>query len=210
MLKEEAIKKECIKNDHKGFQIVAVDLSDELIKKSDQEKYYCVKCLIEKIGNKKIILFEEALKMIEIFNQELKKQQADKQKETRESIQKLQDLIKLIEGSLKKQFDDLQKQLEIQIDQEQNTLDQISEPKISNDQSKSLSTCYKEDDRLASPSSNKDYKEINESLIQIRKLLQQLEQVQDVDKEIQKIEQTCSINLEVDEKYKKTSAFNFT
>ncbi|CAD8189060.1 unnamed protein product [Paramecium pentaurelia] len=213
MLKEEVIKKECIKNDHKGFQIVAVDLSDELIKESDQKKYYCVKCLLEKIGNKKIILFEEAIKKSEIVNQELKKCTADKQKETRESIQKLSDVIKSIEGSFKKQFDDLKKQLEIQIDNEQKKLDKIPEPTTPNDDIKLLSSCYQEDGKLASPPPNIDYKEITESLIQIRKLLKQLEnfeQLQDVDKEIQKIEQTCSINLEINEKYKKTPALNVT
>ncbi|CAD8099171.1 unnamed protein product [Paramecium primaurelia] len=213
MLKEEAIKKECIKNDHKGFQIVAVDLSDELIKESDQKKYYCVKCLLEKIGNKKIILYEEAIKKVEILNQGLKKSTADKQKETRESIQKLSDVIKSIEGSFKKQFDDLKKQLEIQIDNEQKKLDKIPEPTTPNDDIKLLSSCYQEDGKLASPSPNIDYKEIVESLIQIRKLLKQLEnfeQLQDVDKEIQKIEQICQINLEFDEIQKKTPALNLT
>ncbi|CAD8195348.1 unnamed protein product [Paramecium octaurelia] len=211
MIKEEGVVKECIKNDHKGCQILAVDLSEELNKENDQKKYYCVKCLIEKIGVKKIVLYDEAKNKAKSVNEELKKNTVQKHQQTKDSFQKLSDVIKLIQGEYQNKFEDLKKQLEAQINNEQKKLQQVVESATTDD-IKLLSSCYQDDGKIASPSPNIDYKEITEFLVEIKKIIYQFEnfeQLQDVDKEIITIEQTCSINLQMDEKQKRTPALNF-
>ncbi|CAK58979.1 unnamed protein product (macronuclear) [Paramecium tetraurelia] len=172
MIKEEGVVKECIKNDHKGCQILAVDLSEEFNKENDQKKYYCVKCLIEKIGTKKIILYEEAKNKGKFVNEELKKNTVQKHQQTKESFQKLSEVIKLIQGEYQTKFEDLKKQLDAQINNEQKKLQSVQESAITDD-IKLLSSCYQEDGKIASPSPNIDYKEITEFLIEIKKIIYQ-------------------------------------
>ncbi|CAD8189036.1 unnamed protein product [Paramecium pentaurelia] len=201
MLKQEAIKKECIQNDHKGFQIVAVDLSDELNKENVQNQYYCVKCLLEKIGNKQIILYEEAIKKVEIANQQ------QKYSEKMERVKKVSAAIKSIEESVLSQFEELKKYLDTLINNQQKKLEYNLQLTMTNEDSQLQQNFYQEDNF----SLIVDYTEITGSLIQIRKLLKQLdnfEKLQDVDKVMQNKEQTCSNNLEIDEKQKKTPALN--
>ncbi|CAK58992.1 unnamed protein product (macronuclear) [Paramecium tetraurelia] len=161
--KEEGVK-ECIRNDHKGLQIVAIDLSEEFNIENDQKKYYyCVKCLIEKIGTKKIVLYDEAKNKAKSMNEELKKSAFQTRQQTKESFQKLSEVIKLIQGEYQTKFEDLKKQLDSQINNEQKKLQSVQESAITDD-IKLLSSCYQEDDKIASHSPNIDYKEITEFL----------------------------------------------
>ncbi|CAD8099173.1 unnamed protein product [Paramecium primaurelia] len=213
MLKEEAIKKECQKNDHNGFQIVAVNLSDELNKDDDQNKYYCVKCLIEIIGNKKIIVYEEAIKKVEILNQELKKI-SDKQNEQKlDYFIKLQNSIQKVEQRFQKSFEILLKYINSKVTATQQQIEKISEPTPLDDDIKLLSSCYEENDQLVIPPPNSNQKKTYNFLKYIKKfrlLLQNYEQILEEERDEQTIELKQQINSVFDESQKKTPALNVT
>ncbi|CAD8189064.1 unnamed protein product [Paramecium pentaurelia] len=213
MLKEEAIKKECLKNDHNGFQIVAVNLSDELNKDDDQNKYYCVKCLIEIIGNKKIIVYEEAIKKVEILNQELKKI-SDKQNEQKlDYFIKLQNSIQKVEQRFQKSFEILLKYINSKVTATQQQIEKISEPTPLDDDIKLLSSCYEENDQLVIPPPNSNQKKTYNFLKYIKKfrlLLQNYEQILEEERDEQTIELKQQINSVFDESQKKTPALNVT
>ncbi|CAK58991.1 unnamed protein product (macronuclear) [Paramecium tetraurelia] len=206
MIQEEGIEKECIKNDHKGCQIVAVELSEELNKENHQKKYYCVKCLIDKIGVKKIVPYDDEAKN-KAKSEELKKNAV----QLLERNQKLILAVKSIEQIGLTQFEELKKQLEIQINNQQKKLISIIEITTTNSDLELVSAFYQEDGGLARHSPIIDYTKITDSIIQIQTLLSQLEnfeKLQEADQEKMKFEQQCYNDLLIDEKIKRTPALN--
>ncbi|CAD8118061.1 unnamed protein product [Paramecium sonneborni] len=190
MLKEEVIK-ECYENEHKGFKIVAVDLSQKFNKENDQKRFYCVKCLIEKIGSKKIILFEEALKKAEDAKKELKKNSDLQIQQKLENIQKIKASITTMEENFQNTLIAFQKYLEQQITIVQKQMEEIPEPTNLDDNIKLLSSCYKDDNQFSSPQPNQDTKEMVRLLNSIKSFIEQIKSSQyihETEKQIKMIE----------------------
>ncbi|CAD8114079.1 unnamed protein product [Paramecium sonneborni] len=197
MLKVEV--KECQKNDHKGFQIVAVDLSEQFNKENDQKRFYCVKCLIEKIGSKKIILYEEAIKKGEDVDKELKINTEQQKKQQLENIQKMREKIKIVGENLQQPLGAMDKQIEQYITNLQNQLEAIPEPSTIQNNIKLLSDCQKEDGQFSSPQPKLDNKELVALINQINKffdLIKNNEQLLETKKHMHQVVQQSQISQE--------------
>ncbi|CAD8195324.1 unnamed protein product [Paramecium octaurelia] len=211
MIQDEVVEMKCIKNDHKGCQIVAVDLSEELNQQNHHKKYYCVKCLIEKIGIQKIVQYDDETQN-KAKSEELRKNAVQQYQQMLEKNQKLILAVKSIEQIGLTQFEDLKKQLEIQINNQQEKLKQIIEVTTTNQDLELVSGFYQEDGGLARHSPIIDYTKITDSIIQLQTLLSQLEnfeKLKEADQEIMTFESQCQNDLLIDEKIKKTPALNF-
>ncbi|CAD8195350.1 unnamed protein product [Paramecium octaurelia] len=211
MIQKEGAVKECIKNDHKGFQILAVDLSEELNKENDQKKYYCVKCLIEKIGVKKIVLYEEAIKNNEILNEQLQKNNNQQNQEKLDYFTKLQSQFKLVEERFQKSIQSVFNYIESKLKATQQKIEKIPEPTLLDDSIKVLQNCYEEDGEFVIPSPDLDQKktfDFSQYMMKFRQLISNSEQIIEEETGIQIIELKEQINLLFDDKQKRTPALN--
>ncbi|CAK58977.1 unnamed protein product (macronuclear) [Paramecium tetraurelia] len=211
MIQKEGVVKECIKNEHKGYQILAVDLSEELNKENDQKKYYCVKCLIEKIGIKKIVLYEEAIKNNEILNEQLQKTNNQQTQEKLDYFTKLQTQFKLVEERFQKSIQSVFNYIESKLKATQQKIEKVPEPTILDDSIKLLQNCYEEDGKFVIPSPDLDLKktyDFSQYMLKFRQLISNSEQIIEEETGIQTIELKQQINLLFDDKQKRTPAVN--
>ncbi|CAD8105632.1 unnamed protein product [Paramecium sonneborni] len=179
---------------HENLEILAVDLSQQS-NEQDVNKYLCVKCLIEKIGIKEIVLYDKTIDMIKEIKSKQKKQNQDMIQEKVQNIKQLQQSILEFDKIMKGTISKLQNSFDQQIMEGQKEIQQRDSQidSINLDQGiQILSSIYRENDEYEIPTQKYETENISQFLDSIKQQLLQIstsQQFLQIQQSIKTIEQ---------------------